>query len=154
LTIGTNLAIGGNAVVNSTLQFSSTNVYFDASTVNTINIVDQGSGTQYPIVVSAGPSTSGLKIVRGVVAVNGTYVSGEGFTVVQIGTGVYTVTFSNTFVDMPSGVVTALTGLGSGIVAHVTVINNTGMQVETFSVITNASTNSAFCFQVIGQRNS
>lgn len=67
-----------------------------------IGIVNVDTGTNFPIVVSAGPSTYSLKIVRGIVNSSGSSTGGEGFAPSRVTTGTYNVSFSNAFFDIPA----------------------------------------------------
>jgi len=122
----------------------------DLPTIVTVN-----SGTSnHPIVVSANPASSGLMVVRGVVAGNGTIISGEGFTVNNFSTGQYAITFSTNFLDEPA---VAATGLGGGsptasLTAQAYSLAISGVTVAMY--VSGTLTNFSFSFIAIGQRLS
>lgn len=125
-----------------------------AVTPNTVSVEGAFGATRYAIMVSANPSTEGLKVIRGLVTGStGAAVSGEGFSCSRIGTGSYTITFSPPFLDIPSVVPGACAGLGSA--ANPTSITASGFTMST-GVLSAGSFVVAdlvrFSFQAIGQR--
>lgn len=107
--MGTSIYINQEMHVDGRIYPNNPNDYslagIAASTINTLDVYDPGSGSTRPIVVSAVPGTSGLMIVRGAFDGAGVVTLGEGFSVSKTGTGQYTVTYSTAFVD--AAIVTA-----------------------------------------------
>jgi hypothetical protein len=119
---------------------------------DTLGIANSLGTTSFPIVVSASPSTSGLKIVRGGVTATGSISGGEGFSVTAGPTGQFNITFSPGFVGGDHPIVVAnvnqssagyCTTTSSGSTATIYVWNSSG-----------SAANIAFTFIAIGQRSA
>lgn len=135
---------------------ATTNAVIVARTYNTIDIYDStlpyNSNSSHPIVVSANPNTSGLMIVRGVVAFNGAINQGEGFSVVYLGTGEYQVNFNQNFIDAPSVVATAQFAAGLGTAVYTNVISNSNFTLSGRPLGGGVPIDTTFSFIAIGQR--
>lgn len=119
------------------------------STSTMLSILDNGGTRSTPMVVSDLTLTSRLKIIRGRILLTGTTASvssGEQFSLVRNSTGVYTLTFTFAFSDIPSVIATAET---ASCLAIVTATSTTGVVVRI--AVTGTATDSTFCFMAIGQ---
>lgn len=161
LTSATTGALGYTNIDNSTLAITSNVLGVKSQGITATQIADGTlTGTQLAfninipgtsakaagqnIVTSQTNATKGLAIIRGIVGSTGTILSGEGFTVTPLGSGAYTITYSNPFDDVPAVCVTGVTN------TTVSWISNGGANS---TVITNgATTNISFQFIAIGQR--
>lgn len=144
---GSNVAattIAGSNMVNGTITGTQVSNDIDlpgkAVQAGNLNVVVNGTN-----------NTNSLAIIRGTVASSGAATSGEGFTSVLNSTGVYTISFTAAFQDIPSVVATVTgTGFGSAFVANVNVnVNSAGIYIQN---ITPTQVDSAFNFIAIGMR--
>lgn len=117
---------------------------------NTLGVRYQGfSGTVFPAVVSANPSTNGLMIVRGGGQTNTTNINplsgGEGFAWSANSSGLQTLSFSTSFQDTPA---CTCSTTGSNHACNVLVVSSSSVQFGT------TSASEDYFFICIGQRNS
>ncbi len=120
---------------------------------NSIDLPLYPTANTYKIVVSnTNPSTYPLSIIRGAVNSSGALIAGEGFSVSRIGTGLYNLSFSSSFADVPSVVFSSVQQI---------IIGPINFSNVTASGVTNISTNissgtqadAAWSFIAIGQRS-
>lgn len=125
----------GALLISSTgLQLGNVNNPFLALAGDNLTLtVSSSAGVTKPIVVSANPSLHGLMIVRGVF--NGSTLAtlaGEGFSVVRAGgPGLYQITFTNSFSDIPATTVTTSNGGGIANVVSPTTSSNFNISMST-----------------------
>jgi hypothetical protein len=131
--MGATLAVAG--ALTGTNMASNVNLPGKAVQVNSHNIVS-----------SATNATNGLLIIRGLVSSLGGITSGEGFSVSKTGTGTYSITFDNTFADVPAVTATSTTGSVSMYTLSPT---TTGVAIDAFN--SGGNVNSGFSFIAIGQ---
>lgn len=178
LTIGTAGTIAASFTVdNSTLEFSGSNLIVKAlgitaaqianTTITAAKIVSGTiTGTQITTNVNlAGTGVKaggknvivnntnniadiGLSIIRGRINSNGAIAAGEGFTVPSSGSGIYTVAFSEAYLDVPA---VSFSVLASGYVVFIQSISSSGF-VCTVSTPAGAVTPQDFTFMAIGGR--
>jgi hypothetical protein len=132
-------------------QSSSSALLTNSSSNRTLSVTTNGTSTAYPIVVSAAPSTHGLMIVRGRISDTGTLLSGEGIaSITHSSTGLYTVTFTTTFADVPSITATSLND------TFISLNGDATASQVTFQVRTggNVLVDSIFHFSASGQRGA
>lgn len=131
--------------------------YQPASTaITTSNIAAQTVSAATTATNSAGTgsipytrSENGLRIIRGLVSNTGTILEGSGFSVVHAGTGVFTITWTNAFSDIPT-VISGISSASSGTCTHVGSESTTGAVVYTWDSVTQGAENSAFNLIAIG----
>lgn len=121
--------------------------FLDTYSGNSFQVLASDGTTGRPIVMSAAPSSNALMIVRG----NTSQSLGEGYSVSNTGTGLYTVTFSNSFSDTP--VVTASIDSSPG-QAGITSAGTTSVVIQTRSSGGTLTAGLTADFIAIGQRNS
>lgn len=134
--------------VGTALEFST---FAQLKSINQYKVeqLDASAGVSGVNVISPVPATSALKMIRGWVAANGAITSGEGFTVSNGSTGVYTITFSVAFSEEPAVVATAastLVPVNNSVSSSAVILN--------FRSLANALTNTQFSFIAIGQFHS
>ena len=100
------------------------------------------------VVSNTNASTNSLAIVRGRVTSGGTKIDGEGFSI-NLSSSVYTISFSDTFLDAPA--VTATVEDTGAIIAVVSSIGTTSFQLRMFNLSGSIVTDQ-FSFIAIGQR--
>lgn len=134
--VGENMtSVGANAIIASAINpnfFNSTYVQIDGAPIMVLNEnVSYAVGT-----------------LRGYVAGSGHINSGEGFTVVHVGTGLYEIAFTTAFVDFPVGVCN--THNSTGLICSVSAVNSTQM---TFAITNSSSSfvDADFMFIIMGQ---
>lgn len=86
-----------NATLTGTQMSSNINLPGTAVKVSGANVVASNTN-----------NTNGLTVLRGSINSSGSLISGEGLSIVHSSTGVYTITFQNSFSDVPSVVATAV----------------------------------------------
>lgn len=99
------------------------------------------------VIVSNTNATKSLAIVRASFNSSGTLVGGEGATATNTGSGVYTVTFSNSFVDTP----VVVGGATAGNTVFVTCMSASSSGVTVQIGSTGGITNQPFSIIAIGQ---
>lgn len=149
-------AFGFNMDLEGTLRFTNgslpvTITPISAGSAGALYFSVNDAAPRLPMMLSGVDEGYSTRGIYGTVASNGTKVSGQGFTCSNTGTGTYLVSFSLAFNDHPAVVVSANTTLGSSIDAHVTSVNSSTFTVETYTTVSNASTNSDWSFVVMGR---
>lgn len=154
ITVNGSVTVGaaGPALSNNTGILTSSAVSFQPGgvlngTLQGLNALDtlyvaKSDGTlPYPLVVSANPTSHGLKIVRGYIASSGAINSGEGFTVGKVGSA-YTITFTIAFSETPAVVASPVSN----------VITCGANPLGPSSALITLGSASDFSFVAIGQR--
>jgi hypothetical protein len=141
------------SVLNAALPTLQTGMSFmqilasNGSTLNT-NLNFPGHSVQsgnQNVIVSSMNNTVGDCVIRGVIAGNGTILSGVGFGCSHVGTGTYFVTFTNPFNDIPSV---------TGAVALTSTESLNYQSLGTSSVLFFTQLDLPFAFMAIGQRTA
>lgn len=97
------------------------------------------------VVSNTNASTNSLAIIRGSFSSSGSALTGEGYTSTQASTGVYTITFSQSFLDTP---IIIPTGDLAQAIANVTSKSTSGCTIT----VANGTQNIGCSFIAIGQR--
>ncbi len=156
--VGGNLAVTGIIGANGGLSVPGTATIGTAS-IGTLGVTGNEtvsgalgvtgaiqSGSRYVNVAQFNAGYS-LGIVRGIVSSGGSPAGGEGFGSSSGGTGVYNITYSSPFGDVPSVVVTQTFGGSTSV--DVISSNNSGCQILIYN--TGGGVNSGFNFIAIGR---
>jgi len=120
------------------------------------NVVLNGTsvtaGNKQIVVSQANLSGSGLAIMRGVVSADGSIASGEGFTVTYVSTGVYAISYTEAFLDLPAVVATSS---GGGTPYWATYASSTASGVTIYiNRFDNTAHDTEFAFIASGKRGS
>jgi hypothetical protein len=118
-----------------------TNVNLNGATcqMNSRHIMTSNTNATYPLTVVRGDNNSA-----------GTKVTGEGYTTVHTGTGIYTITFTNTFTGTPVAVV-GLTSSGNNDTITCASVSTTTLVINSFR--SGAATDLGHNFIAIGQHS-
>lgn len=102
----------------------------------------------FNVVTSNTNATLGLAIIRGTVNTSNVITAGEGFTITRVSTGIYTITWSAAFADIP--VVVASSAGGNSTLATANSASTGGCTIDLFQNATRID--DFFSFIAIGQR--
>lgn len=150
-----NIILPGNCGVTISLQVGTSGPVLKQLSGSTRTVtVGPSGGTQLPMVVSAIPTTRGLKIVKGTLSSDGTILAGEGFTVSHSSVlDSYTITFSSAFLTAPT--ITAVPTEAGSRQPHIVSVSTTAFELEMYSLnaVAGGGTANGFSFIAIGERN-
>lgn len=134
---------------------SSSAGLYSGNQARTLYVRSSSGSPDMPIVVSPDTGSHGLVIIRGRIDSDGTVLEGEGFSCGaggHIGTGSYTITFTQAFAATPTVLACGAAGSG-GPVANVTSISSSGVSVR-LNLVSGATVDDPFTFIAIGIRGA
>lgn len=158
--VGTSLHANGQ-IVSDTFIYPTTIALaaFVSRRNSTVDIAS--SSTSFPIVTSVNPATTGLFVLRGIITSAGAIINGEGFTITHPSTGIYDITLTASFLDVPAMIATCniVPGVSNAYIANCNFTSGSGAAGSVIRVSTNIqaggstiATNVAFSIVFIGQR--
>jgi hypothetical protein len=137
-------------VGNGILQPSTTGIRFRNYLAGQTGIVSGAlsESAEPAVALTAGGNANPVSnVITGIVDATGAPISGTGFTVVHVGTGLYTINFTSPFANAPAVIATAFPATAANRVVAITATAVSSAGLALYQSNTNTLTDTGFMFQ-------